>query len=94
LLQQTIVAFGVLAVMLGLLMWLRRHGIAQFRAVLPSRKSRCLELLERLTLTPQHSLHVVRMNGRTLLIGVSPSGCTLLETGETSPRPPTGGETA
>jgi flagellar biogenesis protein FliO len=88
------VAFGVLAVMLGLVMWLRRHGVAQFRAALPSRKSRRLELLERLTLTPQHSLHVVRINGRTLLIGVSPSGCALLEAGEVSPRPSTGGETA
>jgi flagellar biogenesis protein FliO len=86
--------FGVLAVMLGLLLWLRRHGMAQFRVRLPGKQQRRLELLERLSLTPQHSLHVVRMDGRSLLIGVSPSGCSLLESGKAPRSQPAGGEFA
>jgi hypothetical protein len=32
-----------------------------------------------LPLTPHHSLHLVRLADRTLLIALSPSGCNLLE---------------
>jgi flagellar biosynthetic protein FliO len=38
-----------------------------------------LEIVDRLPLTPQHSLHLVRLADRTLLIGLSPNGCNLLE---------------
>ncbi len=38
-----------------------------------------LEIVDRLSLTPQHSLHLIRMADRTLLIGLSPNGCNLLE---------------
>jgi flagellar biogenesis protein FliO len=82
--QQTLAVLAVMALMIGLLQWLRRRGVAHIRTGLVRRKSgRRLELLERLPLTPQHSLHVVRMDGRSLLIGVSPSGCALLESGHT-----------
>lgn len=36
-------------------------------------------VLERLVLTPHHSLHLVTVDGRTVLVGVSPGGCQLLE---------------
>jgi flagellar biogenesis protein FliO len=69
-----------MALLAGLLLGLRRRGIARFRLFLPKRKSeRRLEVMERLPLTPQHSLHMVRMGGRELLIAVSPSGCSLLD---------------
>jgi flagellar biogenesis protein FliO len=78
--MQQMLAVFVVAVMLGLMLWLRPHGMARFRLRLPGRKApRRLELLERLPLTPQHSLHVVRMDGDAMLIGVSPSGCSLLQ---------------
>lgn len=38
-----------------------------------------LERLERLALSPQHSLHLVRVAGRALLLGVSPAGIQVLE---------------
>ena len=38
-----------------------------------------LEVVDRLTLSPHHSLHLVRLADRTLLVGVSPNGCNLLE---------------
>ena len=40
---------------------------------------RNLELVERLALSPQHSLHLVRMADRLLLLSVSPAGCSLLQ---------------
>jgi flagellar biogenesis protein FliO len=41
-----------------------------------------LQSIERLPLTPQHSLHLVRVAGRTVLIAVSPGGCSLLDRGD------------
>jgi flagellar protein FliO/FliZ len=70
----------VMALLAGLLFGMRRRGMARFRFGLPGKKAaRRLELMERLPLTPQHSLHMVRMGGRELLIGVSPSGCAVLD---------------
>ena len=74
--------FAILAV-LGLLfagLWLlRRFGLAatSFRA--GKTGGAMIEVLARQPLTAQHSLHVVRVGTRTMLIGVSPQGCTCLE---------------
>src|SRR5262245_19430131 len=38
-----------------------------------------MQSLERISLTPQHSLHLVRVAGRVLLVAVSPGGCSVLE---------------
>ncbi len=38
-----------------------------------------LEVIERLVLTPQHSVHLIRLADRILLVGLSPNGCNLLE---------------
>lgn len=38
-----------------------------------------LEVLDRLPLTPQHSVHLIKIADRTILVGVSPGGCNLLE---------------
>ena len=38
-----------------------------------------MQAIERLSLTPQHSLHLVSVGGRVLLIAVSPGGCTVLD---------------
>jgi flagellar biogenesis protein FliO len=35
--------------------------------------------MERLALTPNHSLHLVTIDDRTVLVGVSPGGCQLLD---------------
>jgi flagellar biogenesis protein FliO len=43
------------------------------------KKNRSLEVIERLQLTPQHALCLVRMNKRTMLIGTAPAGCHLLD---------------
>jgi flagellar biogenesis protein FliO len=65
---------------LGLVWWLRRRGLGQFRpGRLRARRGRRLELRERLPLSPQHSLCLVRIGGRALLVGLSSAGCSLLD---------------
>jgi len=73
---------GAVAAVLGLLgvtlWWLRRRGVA-IPAVGRTRSHRKLELIERLPLGPQHSLHLVRLGETMLLVAASPGGCRLIE---------------
>src|SRR5262249_17274129 len=77
--RQIAAVVAVLGLLWGALWWLRRKGMVL--PVTPGRvkRTRCLESLERLALTPQHSLHLVRVSEKVVLIALSPSGCTLLE---------------
>jgi flagellar biogenesis protein FliO len=81
--------FSVLLVLslLGLALWkLRRRsspaGWWWWRK--SAEGARALETVERLALTPQHALHLVRVHGRELVVATHPQGCTLL--GENSGR--------
>ena len=74
--QVTAVA-GVLLLLLGTLWWLKRRGFAMM--ALPGRAAgRRLECLERLPLSPQHALHLIRMGETELLVASSPGGCSLV----------------
>ena len=67
---------GVLALLAVTLWWLRRRG---FAAALPHRGGRHLiESLERLTLGPQHTLHLIRLGEQVLLVACSPAGCAVV----------------
>jgi len=71
---------GVLLLLVASLWWLR-HG-RLLRVARPGghgSRARMLQVVERAGLSPHHSLHLVRLAGRGLLIGVSPAGCTVLE---------------
>ena len=82
-LEQITMVFVVFALLGGMLWVLRRKGLASFRfSSKTSNKGKQLEVVERLALTPSHSIHLVRFADRTLLIGVAPGGCTLLERSE------------
>lgn len=83
-LEQVTMVFVVFAV-LGSLLWvLRRKGVASFRFTRKGPGSgKQLEVIERLPLTASHSVHLIRVGNRTLLVGVAPGGCTLLERSET-----------
>jgi flagellar biogenesis protein FliO len=80
--------FSILLVfsLLGLALWkLRRPGSSigsLWRK--PVGGARALEAMERLALTPQHALHLVRVHGREMVVATHPQGCTLL--GEKSGR--------
>jgi flagellar biosynthetic protein FliO len=69
---------GVLTLLLLILWFLRRRGMA---GVLPARAkpARRLECLERLPLGPHHTLHLVRLGETSLLVASSPGGCSLVQ---------------
>ena len=78
--QQVIVVMAVL-IGLGASLWvLRSKGMVKFGVKgLGGANARSLESLERLPLTAQHSLHLVRVAERIVLIAVSPQGCSILD---------------
>jgi flagellar biosynthetic protein FliO len=75
--EQALMAILVIAALVLVLWLMQRKGTAQF-VFSRSGAQKNLQVIERLHLTPQHSVHLVRIGERTLLLGVSPSGCTLL----------------
>jgi flagellar biogenesis protein FliO len=79
-LQQGLTVLFVLGLLGGTLYWLRSKGLARFGVKGMGRTSgRQMQCIERLPLTPQHSLHLVRVAGKILLIAASPGGCSVLD---------------
>ena len=76
--EQTTAVALVLTLLGGTLWWLRRRGIAVMAVPRRSGDKR-MELVERLPLGPQHTLHLVRFRGSELLVACSPAGCTLVK---------------
>lgn len=73
LLEQFATVAGVLALLCATLWALRRK---QF--VLPGRRSaREMEIVERVTLGPQHNLALVRVKGGLVLVGTGPGVCEI-----------------
>jgi flagellar biogenesis protein FliO len=78
--EQIAMVLVVFALLGGLLWFLKRRGLASLP--LGTRRSagaRRLEVLERAVLTPHHTLHLVRVAGKVVLIGTAPSNCALLD---------------
>jgi flagellar biosynthetic protein FliO len=77
--EQITMVLAVFALLGALLWFLKRRGFASLNLA-PRRggNARRVEVLERVPLTPQHALHLVRVSDKVLLIGTAPSGCTLL----------------
>lgn len=79
--------FAVLAVLAGTLWWLRRKGVPGLKRTRSRSKSRRLESIERLTLSPQHVLHLVTLDGRTILVGQSQAGLSVVESSQPEAAP-------
>ena len=77
-LASVLVVFGTLA---GVLWWFKRLGIAVPRASFGRGGSARLESLGKLTLGPQHNLHLVRVDQTVVLVACSPAGCALIGQG-------------
>ncbi len=75
-LQQFLAVFLVLGLLVGALWLARCKGFASVRLPLvrPSAAGRNMQVIERVTLSAQHSLHLVSLGGRIIVVGVSPGG--------------------
>lgn len=77
----------VFALLGATLWWLRRRGALQFKSSLPFRlpakaskaRGKILEHVDCLQLSATHSLSVVKMADRAILLGTSPNGFYLVE---------------
>jgi flagellar biogenesis protein FliO len=75
---QVVAVAAVLGLLGAVLAWARRRGLGGLaRTGRPG--GRKLEALERLSLGPQHTLHLVRMGEQALVVACSPAGCAVLE---------------
>jgi flagellar biogenesis protein FliO len=63
----------VMALLGGVLLILKKRGAASVSV------SHWLEVVERVSLGPQHALHLVRAGGRVLLVVTGPNSCQLLD---------------
>ena len=73
-----LLGIGCVLALLFALVWLQRKkgGLAFSSRARSGNKA--LQLIERLPLTPRHSVHLLRAGDRILLVGVHDSGFTLL----------------
>jgi flagellar biosynthetic protein FliO len=87
--QRGLAALLVLGLLFALVWALRRKGLAQIslRRTLGGGE-RQLSVMERLPLTPQHALFLVRSGNQVLLLSSSPSGINLIEAREPGALPP------
>ena len=67
----------VMTLLGGALLLLKKRGGATLR--FPAAGPRRLEVIERVSLGPQHALHLVRTGDRVVLIATAPNSCQLLE---------------
>lgn len=78
--EQIAMVLVVFALLGGLLFLAKKRGLAALP--LMGRRgtgARRMEILERVPLTPQHAIHLVRVSGKVVLIGTAPSSCTILD---------------
>lgn len=83
--EQIIAACFVIGLLFATVWVLRRKGLAtaNFGFTRSAREKR-MQVLERLPLTPQHSLHLVQIDNELVLIGVSPSSCNNVKSWKSS----------
>ena len=79
---------GVLGVLATALWWLRKKGASGFLRPRIRRAPRRLESMERLALSPNHALYLVRVDDRAILMAQSPSGLVLVEGATADPGRP------
>lgn len=79
--EQILAALFVIGLLLATVWVLRRKGFAAANPIW--KRGRCsnnMQVIEKLSLTAQHSLHLVRLGDELILIGVSPSSCGQIAT--------------
>jgi flagellar biosynthetic protein FliO len=67
----------VLGALMALLWYARKRGFARLN-IGTGGSNRLLKVVERVPLTPQHTLFVVTVSDRTMLLSSSPGSCQLI----------------
>ena len=82
--------FLVLALLITTLWFLRRKGLARVNLAMGARRGavKKVRVVERVPLTASHSLHLIRVEDRMILIGVSPGSCQALHSFAAAPEAP------
>jgi flagellar biogenesis protein FliO len=78
-LQQMLAVLAVFGFLGGSLWWLRKRGLARFAMGGERKKTGVLTHVDRLPLSPTHTLHLVRMADRGILVASWPGGCQAIE---------------
>ena len=77
---EPLAAIGFVMALLGAsLFLLKKRGAVSFRS---SGGKKRMESVERLALGPQHALHLIRLDGRSVLVATAPTSVQVL--GETN----------
>jgi flagellar biogenesis protein FliO len=80
-LARQMAAVAVVLALFGAALWALRRGTGRLgnRNRKTARdQGRSLQVMGRVTLTPQHSLHIVRAGAREWVVATHPQGCTLI----------------
>jgi flagellar biogenesis protein FliO len=78
-----VAAVAIVLALLGTFVAVVRSRGARVRLpwMRPGDVSQTMQVMERVALSPQHTLCLVRVGGRSVLISTSPSSCQILEVG-------------
>jgi flagellar biogenesis protein FliO len=76
--EALVLVFGLL---LGMLVAGRRLGWIELRQTRFASRPRRMEVLERVPLNTNHTLHLVRWDDRCLLLASSPGSCQVIDAG-------------
>lgn len=76
--EQFFAVMFVLLALWGAVAFLRKKGLAFSTGSLRPRKQALIEPLDKLRLTPHHSIHLLSVDGNKLLVAIHPQGVTLL----------------
>ena len=76
--RQIVSVAAVLGLLLAAAYLLRRHAGSAAGFRFGPRRTRTIEVIERVALTPQHSLHVVRLAGELVLFSAGPGGVRMV----------------
>ena len=77
-LTRSLFGVAILFGLLGALVWIARKKGRLLGVIGSGPDGRMLHVIERVPLTSNHSVHLLRAGDRTLLVGVHNSGLTLL----------------
>lgn len=88
--EQVLAVFLVLALLILALWFLRRKGLAKMNLSVGGRRTAPgrIQVVDRKPLTATHSLHLVRVQDRLILIGISPGSCQAIHTFVAEPETP------